>query len=108
MDFQIDFIFRTGAGYDNLVALIQGNPRYVFEISKQDSIDKRTKKAKQKGWVEIRHKRHRGLVKLSKSFGVSRASVSDQSDGMKLIGAWIGWLASNASDLIAGVDVRFV
>jgi hypothetical protein len=32
MDFEIDFLFKTGAGYDELVALIQGNPRYVQGI----------------------------------------------------------------------------
>jgi hypothetical protein len=107
MNFDIDVIFRTGASYDHLVALIQGNPRYVFEIWKQDKIDKRTKKAKDTGWVEIRHKQHHGFIKLSKDSGVCRASVSDQSGGLKLIGAWVSWLGSNASDLIAGLDVRF-
>lgn len=53
MNFRIDFILRTGASYDDLVALIQGTPRYVFEIWKQDKIDKRTKKAKDTGWVEV-------------------------------------------------------
>lgn len=56
---------------------------------------------------EIRHKQHRGLVKLSKNSAVCRASVSDQSGGLKLIGEWASWLGSNASDLIAGRDVRF-
>jgi hypothetical protein len=107
MNFQIDFIFRTAASYDDLVALIQGNPRYVFEISKQDAIDKRTRKSKDKGWVEIRHKQHAGLIKLFKHAGVCRASLSDQSGGLKLIGAWVSWLGSNASGLISGLDVRF-
>jgi hypothetical protein len=81
MDFQIDFIFRTGAGYDDLVALIQANPRYVFEIWTQDKIDKRTTKSKDRGWVEIKHKQHSGVIKLSKSHGVCRASVTDESGG---------------------------
>lgn len=107
MDFQIDFIFRTGSSYDELIALVQSNPRYVFEIWKQDKIDKRTTKAKDTGWVEIRHKQHDGLIKLSKNSGMCRASVSEQSGGLKLIGAWVSWLGSNASHLIAGLDVRF-
>ena len=109
MDFQIDFIFRAGAGYGDLVKLIQGNPRYAFKILKQDRIDKRTKKAKETGWVEIRHKnkRYKGIIKLSNKLGICRASVSDQSGGMQLIGAWISWLASNAGKLIAGLDLRF-
>ena len=108
MDFEIDFLFKNGAGYDDLLALIRANPRYVFEVSKQDKFDKRTKKARDKGWVEIRHKQHIGVIKLSKSDGVCRASVSDQSGGLKLIGAWTSWLASNASQLISGLDLRFV
>ena len=108
MDFEIEFLFRTGAGYDDLVGLIQANPRYVFEVSKQDKFDKRTKKAKDKGWVELTHKQHSGVIKLSKSLGVCRASVSDQSGGLKLIGAWTSWLASNASHLISGLDLRLV
>jgi hypothetical protein len=106
MDFQIDFLFRTGSGYDELVTLIQANPRYVFYISKQDKIDKRTKKAKERRWVEVSHKQHTGVIKLSKNLGICRASVNDQSGGLKLIGAWISWLASNASHLIAGLDLR--
>jgi len=108
MDFEIDFLFRTGSGYDDIVGLIQGNPRYVFLVSKQGKADKRTKKAKETGWVEIRHKQHYGVIKLSKKLGVCRAYVSDQSGGMKLIGAWTSWLASNASDLISGLDLRIV
>lgn len=108
MDFQIDFMFKAGAGYDELVALIHANPRYVFEIWKQDKIDKRTTKSKEKGWVEIRHKQHSGVIKLSKTFGVCHASVSDQSGGLKLIGAWTSWLGSNAAHLISGIDLRFV
>lgn len=107
MDFQIDFIFRTGAGYDDLVLLIQSNPRYVFEIWKQDKIGKRTKKAKDTGWAKIRHKQHDGLLKLSKNAGMCRASVRDQSGGLKFVGAWISWLGSNASHLVAGLDLRF-
>jgi len=109
MDFEIDFILRAGASYDDLVALIQANPRYAFEVLKQDKIDKRTKKAKETGWVEIRHKnkRYKGIIKLSKKLGTCRASVSDQSGGMQLIGAWTSWLASNAVHLISGLDLRF-
>jgi hypothetical protein len=111
MKFEIDFLFKTGAGYDQLLELIQSNPRYVFEIVKQDKIDKRTKKAKETGWVEVRHKQynksHRGIIKISKNLGVCRTSVLDQSGGSKLIGAWTSWLASNASHLISGLDVRF-
>ena len=106
MNFHIDFLFRTGAGYDELVTLVQANPRYVFYISKQDRRDKRTKKAKEKGWVEISHKQHDGVIKLSKNRGVCRASVTDESGGLKLIGAWVSWLASNAPHLIAGLDLR--
>jgi hypothetical protein len=111
VDFEIDFLFKTGAGYDSLVNLIRSNPKYVFEVFKQDKRDKRTKKAKEAGWVEIRHKQHknshRGVIRLTKSLGVCRASVRDGSGGFKLIGAWTSWLASNASDLISGLDVRF-
>jgi hypothetical protein len=88
MEFQMDFLFKTGAGYDALVSLIQGNSRYVFFVSKQDKIDKRTKKSKETGWVEICHKQHDGSIKLSKDHGVCRATIDDQSGGMKLIGAW--------------------
>jgi len=108
MNFQIDFLFKNGAGYDDLLNLIQSNPKFVFEIWKQDKIDKRTTKAKEKGWVEISHKQHGGVIKLSKDLGVCCAFVSDQSGGLKLIGAWTSWLASNASHLISGLDLRFV
>jgi hypothetical protein len=111
MDFEIDFLFKAGASYDDLVALIRSNPRFVFEVAKQDKIDKRTRKAKETGWAEIRHKQHnnshRGSIKLSKKSGVCRAAVRDEAGGMKLIGAWTSWLASNASELLSGLDVRF-
>lgn len=107
MDFQIDFLFKAGACYDDLVNLIKGNPRYVFEVLKQDKTDKRTRKAKDTGWVLIGHKRHSGVIKLSKNCGVCRAEVRDESGGLKLIGAWTSWLATNASLLISGLDIRF-
>ncbi|MDR4494431.1 MAG: hypothetical protein AB7P17_15925 [Nitrospirales bacterium] len=107
MDFQVDFIFRSGAGYDDLVALIQANPRYVFGIWKQDKIDKRTTKSRDRGWVEIKHKQHSGVIKLSKRHGVCRASITDTSGGLKLIGPWTSWLGSNAPHLISGLDLRF-
>jgi hypothetical protein len=90
-----------------LVDLIQSNPRYVFEITGRDKIDKRTNRSKVKGWVEVSHKQHAGTIRLSKNRGVCRATVTDESGGLKLIGAWTSWLANNASDLIAGLDVRF-
>ena len=108
MEFNIEFLFKNGAGYDDLVGLIQGNPRYVFKVSKQDKFDKRTKKAREKGWVELTHRQHRGVIKLSKSSGVCRASVGDQSGGLKLIGSWTSWLASNASHLMSGLDLRLL
>jgi hypothetical protein len=108
MEFEIDFLFKKGAGYDDLVGLVHSNPRYVFQVSRKNKVDKRTKKARDKGWVELTHKQHNGVVKLSKSLGVCRASVVDQSGGLKLIGAWTSWLASNASHLISGMDLRFV
>lgn len=108
MDFEIEFLFKNGAGYDDLVSLIQANPRYVFKVSKQDKFDKRTKKARDQGWIELAHKQHSGVIKLSKRSGVCRASVADRSGGLKLIGAWISWLASNASHLMSGVDLRLV
>jgi hypothetical protein len=75
-------------------------------VSKQDKIDKRTKKSKETGWVELGHKQHDGVIKRSKDRGVCRAAISDQSGGMKLIGAWTSWLASNASEMISGIDLR--
>ncbi len=107
MDSPIDFLFRAGFGYDDLVELIQSKPRYVFHIWKQEKIDKRTTKSKETGWVELRHRQHAGAIKLSKSFGVCRASISDRSGGLKLIGAWTSWLGSNAADLVSGLDLRF-
>lgn len=107
MHFEIDLIFRSSHGYDDLVARVLSNPRFVFEVWKQDKIDKRTRKSKEKGWVELRHKQHGGFVKLSKESGVCSASVNDESGGLKLIGAWISWLGSNAADLLSGLDVRF-
>jgi hypothetical protein len=107
MQFQLDFLFKAGAGYDELVALIQSNPRYVFEVTSRDKIDKRTKRSKVEGWVEVSHKQHAGAIRLSKNNGVCRASVTDESGGLKLIGAWTSWLANNASDLIAGLVIRF-
>lgn len=108
MEFQMDIMFRSGASYDDLVSLIEANPKYVFYVSKQDKIDKRTKKSKATGWIEVRHKNalHKGTIKLSKSQGVCRAVIQDQSGGLKLIGAWTSWLFSNGSDLISGLDVR--
>jgi len=106
MQFHIDLLFRAGKGYDDLVARIEENPRYVFGIAKQGKTDKRTKKARLKGWAEIRHKQHAGVIKLVKNRGVCRADVEDESGGLKLIGAWTSWLASRADDLIYGIDVR--
>jgi hypothetical protein len=108
MEFEIDIMFRAGASYDDLVSLIEANPKYVFYIAKQDRIDKRTKRAKESGWIEVRHKNalHKGVIRLSKKQGVCRASVRDQSGGLKLIGAWTSWLFSNGSELISGLDLR--
>ena len=108
MKFEIDFLFKAGTGYDDLVRLIGSNPKYVFEITKQDKIDKRTTRSKELGWVEIKHKQHSGVIKLTKDHGVCCAALRDESGGLKLIGAWTSWLASNASDLLSGLDVRFV
>jgi hypothetical protein len=108
MDFELDFLFKTGAGYDDLVALIQGNPRYVFQVVQQDRIDKRTKKSRDSGWVRIGHKQHAGSIKLTKDHGVCRAVVRDDSGGLKLIGAWTSWVANNASELVSGLDLRIL
>jgi hypothetical protein len=106
MQFHIDLLFRSGKGYDDLVSRIGENPRYVFGIHKQDQRDKRTRKGRQKGWAEIRHRQHAGVIKLVKDEGVCRACVEDESGGLKLIGAWTSWLASRTSDLIYGIDIR--
>jgi hypothetical protein len=39
---------------------------------------------------------------------VCRAVARDNSGGLKLIGAWTSWVASNASRLISGLDLRIV
>jgi hypothetical protein len=108
MDFQIDFLFRVGAGYDQLIErmrLVQKSPHSVFTISNEAKVDKRFKKAKEIGWVEISHKRYNGVIKLLKSLGVCRGFVDEQADG-KFIGAWVSWLARNATDLMSGFDIR--
>lgn len=69
MKFKIDFLFKTGAGYDDLISLIQSNPRYVFKVTKEDKTDKRTRKLKEMRWVEISHKQHAGVIKLPKNKG---------------------------------------
>jgi hypothetical protein len=106
MRFHIDILFKNRAGYDELVALIGANPRYVFSIARRDRADKRTRRAHLRGWAEVRHKQHAGIIKLIKDRGVCAAEVDDESGGLKLIGAWTSWLASNASDLIHGLDIR--
>lgn len=106
MRFHIDILFVGGAGYDELVARIEANPRYVFSVARQDHTDKRTRRAHLRGWAEIRHKQHAGSIRLVKNRGVCRAEVDDESGGLKLIGAWTSWLASNAADLIHGLDIR--
>ncbi|MGD9850434.1 MAG: hypothetical protein AB7T38_04120 [Nitrospirales bacterium] len=42
-----------------------------------------------------------------KRHGVCRATITDTSGGLKLIGAWTSWLGSNAPHLISGLDLRF-
>jgi hypothetical protein len=107
MRFEIDFLFKAGSGYDELVQLIGSNYRYVFEISKQDKIDKRTTKSKETGWTDVTHKRHAGVVKLKKNNGVCTAEIKDDSGGHQLIGSWTSWIASNASHMVSGMNLRF-
>jgi hypothetical protein len=104
----MDFLFKAGKGYEKLVKLIRSNPRYVFSIFREDKADKRTKKAKLRGWVEVRHKQHAGVIKLVKEEGTCFAHIDDESGGLKLIGAWTSWIASRAGDLVSGLDVRFL
>ena len=108
MEFHVDFLFKAGAGYDELVSRIQANPRYVLYVFKQDKMDKRTKAAKLKGWVEIRHKQHAGVIKLVKRRGTCTASVKDESQALQLIGALTSWVARNAGDLVSGLDIRIL
>jgi len=105
-EFKLDFLFREGAGFDKLVALIESNPRYVFKITKREKIDKRKKRSKDEGWVEVTHENYKGKILLSKNNGVCKATVTD-TDSSLLIGAWTSWLARNASGLISGLDIRF-
>jgi len=106
--FRVEFLFKAGAGYDELLSLLRSNPRFVFCVHSEDSIDKRTKKSKVKGWARIKHKQHHGEVKLAKDSGRCTGEITDRSPAMKLTGAWVSWLANNASELIYGVDVRFL
>jgi hypothetical protein len=108
MNFHIDFLFRIGSGYDELVALIQANPRYVFTSRSRISVISAPKTREKGGGLKSATNRHNGVIKLSKNRGVCRASVTDESGGLKLIGAWVSWLASNAPHLIAGLDLRMV
>lgn len=105
--FHVDYMFRAGKSYDDLLDLIRSNPRYVFFIHAECRRDKRTKKARLKGWAKIHHKKHEGEVKLIKERGRCFTEIDDMSGGHQLLGAWLAWLASNAADLVYGVDVRF-
>ncbi|HNP30952.1 MAG TPA: hypothetical protein PKK23_18050 [Nitrospirales bacterium] len=55
----------------------------------------------------IKRKQQNGVIKLGKRHGVCRATITDTSGGLKLIGAWTRWLGSNVPHLISGLDLRF-
>jgi hypothetical protein len=104
---KMDLLFRSDAGYDQLVERLQSNPKFVFEVTGQDRRDKRTRKAKTTGWVKLEHKRMTGVVELRKHDGVLDCTVNDTAEG-RLFGAWLSWLGRNATDLLWGCDCRFV
>jgi hypothetical protein len=106
MPAQIDFLFAQGAGYEDLVERIQSNPRFVFYVKKADRIDKRTRRAKVKGWAKIEHKRYEGAIWLDKSHGRCSAEIEGDETG-EFTGSWVSWIIRNAPDLIYGLDLRF-
>lgn len=104
---ELDHLFMMEKGYDDLVALIESNPRFVFYVFKKDSIDRRTKKSRVMGWTKVRHVKHAGLIKLTKKNGRCICTIDDKSGGNQLTGSWISWIASNAPHLIYGINLRF-
>jgi hypothetical protein len=105
MELYMEFLFRGGAGYDELVERIKSNPKFAFTVAAQARVDKRTTKAKLKGWTKLAHKGYQGQVKLVKDQGYCRSEIHDEAGG-KLLGAWTSWIARNASDLVCGMDLR--
>lgn len=106
MQVKMDMLFRSEAGYDKLVEHLQSNPKFVFEVAGQDRRDRRTRKAKTTGWVRLEHKRMNGAVTLHKHDGACWCIIDDEAEG-RLLGAWVSWLARNATDLLWGCDSRF-
>jgi hypothetical protein len=106
MQVKMDMLFRSEAGYDQLVERLQSNPKFVFEVAGQDRRDKRTRESKTIGWVKLEHKKMNGAAVLHKRAGVCWCVVNDKAEG-RLLGAWISWLARNATDLLWGLDSRF-
>lgn len=44
MRVDMEFLFLSGAGYDELVKRLTSNPRFVFKVVGESRIDKRTKR----------------------------------------------------------------
>ncbi len=44
-----ELLFCDGKGYEDLVLLLQSNPRFVFKIHTEDRTDRRTRQARLKG-----------------------------------------------------------
>lgn len=107
--FRMDFLFKAGKGYEDLLDLVRSNPRFVFSVHREDTTDKRRRLARVKGWARLRHDRyrHKGEVKLVKDHGRCFAEITDNSGGLQVVGAWVSWLASNAGDIVHGVDIRY-
>lgn len=107
--YRMDFLFKSGNGYEELVDLIRSNPRFVFRVHREDTTDKRRRLARVRGWVVLRHRRYgaKGEVKVIKDHGRCFAEITDDTGSLQVVGSWVSWLASNASELVHGVDVRF-
>ena len=104
---QIEVLFRNGFGYDDLIAKMNSNSKFIFYVLKTDSTDKRTKKAKVKGWTKVAHKKYGGDITIRKDNGRCSVEIDDKSESQQLSGAWINWLRNQTQDLIFGMDIRF-
>ncbi len=105
MAYQMDFLFARPDGYEELVERVESNPRFVFEVRQEDRIDKRTRKAKHRGWARIQHKKYNRTITLRKAGGGCEAELGGDATP-EFTGAWISWLVRNAGDLIYGINLR--
>ncbi len=107
MRFRAEVFLTRPEAFAEILQLIESNPRYVFRVVERKRFDRRTKKGKNSGAAMLRHKRHDGKIHFRLEDGFCFAIGEDRSGGSQLLGAWISWLARNASDRVLRFLVRF-